>query len=186
LLDAVWFAVRRPMKSTLTLGAVSAAVLIAGAASGQTLNDIREVTIVEARDSTVRECRIGTDKMRQAMQSVFEAAGLVVRPALEGPVVDADGAVRQPIRVRMGNFASYDRRRDLCYGYLEFQMVEHTGLTSARLAAAGNGRAFGDVELAQARITGAFAPGDYQRLVWSDVFATLKHVAAMIGRGPKS
>jgi hypothetical protein len=127
------------------------------------------------------------------MQSVFEAAGLAVQSELEGPALTEDGSVRQPIRVRMGNVASYDRRRNLCYGYFEFQVIERTGLTGARLAAAldtsaqqEQGRVFGDVEIAKARITGAFAPGDYQRLVWPDVFASMKRFAARIGREAKS
>jgi hypothetical protein len=175
-----------------SLGAAVAfaiAALPAAGASAQALGGIHEVTVVEIRDATMAECRIGTGKMQQALEALFGSVGLTVRFALEGPALAEDGSVRQPIRVRMGNVASYDRKRDLCYGYLEFQMLEHTGVTSARLAAldnSGDGRAFGDVEIATARITGAFAPGEYQRMVWTDVFASIKRFAALIGREAKS
>jgi hypothetical protein len=179
----------RAMKSIHAAAAFAVAALPAAGASAQALKGIHEVTVVETRDATMPECRIGTEKMRQALETIFGSVGLTVRFALEGPALAADGSVRQPIRVRMGNVASYDRRRDLCYGYLEFQMLEHTGVTSARLATldnSGAGRAFGDVEIAAARITGAFAPGEYQRLVWPDVFASIKRFAAMIGGEAKS
>jgi hypothetical protein len=177
------------MRSIHAAAAFATAALAATGASAQDLRGIHEVTVVETRDATRPECRIGTERMRQALETLFGAVGLSVRFDLEGPPLADDGSVRQPIRVRMRNVASYDRKRDLCYGYLEFRMVEHTGVTSARLAAldpSGTGRAYGDVELATARITGAFAPGEYQRLVWPDVFASIRRFAALIGREAKS
>lgn len=177
------------MKSIRVAAAFAAGALSATGASAQALQGIHEVTVVETRDATAKECRVGADKMRQAIETAFGSVGLTVRFELKGPALAEDGSVRQPIRVRMGNIASYDRRRDLCFGYLEFQMVEHTGLTSARLAAldsSGEGRAYGDVEIAAARITGAYQPGEYQRLVWPDVFASIRRFAALIGHEAKS
>jgi hypothetical protein len=177
------------MRSIASAAACAIAALLAPLASAQDFRGIHEVTVLETRDATQPECRIGTEKMRQAIETLFGSVGLAVRFELEGPTLAEDGSVRQPIRVRMGNVASYDRRRDLCYGYLEFQMVEHTGLTSARLAAldpSGEGRAYGDIEIATARITGAFAPGEYQKMVWGDVFASIRRFAALIGREARS
>jgi hypothetical protein len=177
------------MKPIYAAAAFATVALLTTGASAQDLRGIHEVTVLETRDATQPECRIGTERMRQALEALFGAVGVNVRFDLEGPPLADDGSVRQPIRVRMGNVASYDRKRDLCYGYLEFQMVEHTGVTSARLAAldaSGTGQAFGDVEIATARITGAFAPGEYQRLVWTDVFASIRRFAALIGREAKS
>jgi hypothetical protein len=169
--------------SALAFFAIAVPVMTS-TASALDLKGIREVAIAEVVDATATECRIGAEKMREAMHAAFTKVGVTVHPGLDTPAIDKDGVVRQPIRVRMGNVAAYDRKRNLCFGYLEFQILEYTGLTSPRIARHGpaDPAAFGHVELAQIRITGAYAPGEYQRLVWTDVSSGIRHFAALIGR----